>query len=115
MPSWPATLPKPLLLSWRETRPDNVIRTAMEYGPAKTRRRTLSNVTPVSFELLLSEAQLTTLDDFYDNDVASGALSFSMNHPRTGVLKNYKFTKPFECTLVSSVLIAVSIELEQLS
>ncbi len=44
MATWPATLPAPALSSLRETPPDNLIRTQMDKGPAKVRRRTTANV-----------------------------------------------------------------------
>lgn len=83
MAIWPATLPAPALNTFRETPPKNTIRTEMDAGPPKVRRRTTANVRPVSFTLKLSKAQLAVLDSFFVDDTFSGAEPFQFEHPRT--------------------------------
>lgn len=83
MTTWPATLPKPAIGTLNETPPKNSIRSEMDKGPAKVRRRTTANVRPISFTLRLSPEQVQILDGFFINDTASGSLSFTYEHPRT--------------------------------
>lgn len=94
MATWPATLPPPLADTLQETPPDNVIRTSMEKGPAKVRRRTTATVRPISFELVLDTTQLAALDTFYVTTTYSGADEFSYTHPRTGAAVSARFTAP---------------------
>ena len=58
MTVWPSSLPAPLLSTFKETPPDNVIRTSMDVGVAKVRKRTSANVRPISFSLMLTPAQV---------------------------------------------------------
>lgn len=91
MVAWPASLPQsPLLRGFVETAPDGLLRTAMDTGPAKTRRRFTAAVRPVKYPLLLTTAQTETLDDFFVNTLASGALSFTHIHPRTTLAATYR-------------------------
>lgn len=84
MATWPATLPAPLLNSFREQPPENTIRSPMDKGPPKIRRITTANIRPISFSLALTPAQVEILDDFYTTETFSGSVEFYFDHPRTG-------------------------------
>ena len=76
-PAWPSTLPQYLLTrNYKETAPTLAIRTQMDAGPAKMRRRFTANARPISGMLLLNEYQLAVLDEFFLNDCQGGAQSF---------------------------------------
>lgn len=83
MATWPTTL-CPLAGTYQEAPPNNTIRTSMDRGPDKVRRRTTANIRPISFKLLLSAANVEVLDDFFVNDTFSGADQFDFIQPRTG-------------------------------
>lgn len=94
MAVWPLTLPPPAINSLSESPPDNTIRSSMDRGPAKLRRRTTANVRPISFTLKLTPAQVDILDQFYTTDTFSGAEEFDYIHPRTGLGVKARFTQP---------------------
>lgn len=83
----------PLNGSFQETPPENTIRSSMDKGPAKTRRRTTANVRNISFRLYLSPDNVTVLDDFFVNDTFSGAIEFDFVHPRTGLSVQARFVQ----------------------
>lgn len=112
MPTWPASLPAPLLNSLKESPPENVIRTDMDKGPAKVRRRTTANIRPISFSLRLTPAQVDTMDDFYVTDTFSGADEFAYTHPRTGDSVTARFVQPPEYSELEGVLYNVNVSLE---
>lgn len=93
MAVWPAQF-CPVINSLQETPPDNVIRSSMDKGPAKVRRRTTANVRPISFRMILSKADTEVLDDFYTTDTFSGADEFDFTHPRTGAAVKARFVQP---------------------
>lgn len=93
MPTWPTDLPAPALNTLVETPPRNKIRSQTDKGPPKERRRTTANVRPISFMLKLTPAQVTTLDDFFVTDTASGVNEFDYTHPRTGASVTAKFAE----------------------
>jgi hypothetical protein len=113
MPSWPS-LPAPLANGVQESFADNLHRTPMDIGPAKVRRRTTANPRPLSFNMLLSKAQLSTLETFYNSTVSGGALAFDMTHPRTGATVSCRFLQPPAFSSVNGLYFTVSVSLEVL-
>lgn len=76
---WPPGLPRaPLQSSYREQPPNLVLRTAMEYGPPKMRRRCSSNMTRFSVSYDLRPAQKTLLEAFLE---LSAGVSFWFPKP----------------------------------
>ena len=95
MPAWPATLPQQLLVSgYDESPPDLALRTAMSTGPAKLRRRSTADVRPIGGAMVMTTAQVATLETFYVTTLVSGTLSFTHDHPRTAVSSTFRFTAP---------------------
>lgn len=97
-PTWPASLPDHLEAgSYRESPPDLTIRTNMEVGPPAVRRRSTAGVRPIQGTLAaLTPAQVATLDDFYANTLASGAIRFDWVNPRTQAAVTMRMTDPPE-------------------
>lgn len=83
MPTWPTALPQYLLnRNYKETAPDLVIRTKMDAGPAKVRRRFTAGVRPIEGTLVLSDDQVIVLDNFFLSDCQGGALGFTWTFQR---------------------------------
>lgn len=77
MAAWPATLPEPLLAgNGVEPRP-NVIRTDMEAGPARHRRRSTAVLTRMRVSWLLEPAQMVTFLDWWSDDLHDGVEWFT--------------------------------------
>lgn len=113
MVAFPTELYKIKEGSYKESPPNNTIRTNMDVGPVKSRRRTTSNVRPISFTLVLNSDQLDTLDSFYDSDTFSGSDDFDFNLPRGGAAVRARFTQPPEYTdSIKNQLYEVSVSLE---
>jgi hypothetical protein len=92
MAEWPATLYGCITKgSFTEIPPQNVLRTQMDAGPAKLRRRSTANVRTFNLNLFLTKAQTATFDTFYVTTIQSGAIKFDMYHPRTHVAGEYRF------------------------
>lgn len=98
--------------SFKETPPNNTIRSKMEVGPEKIRRRTTANVRPISFVLRLTEDELDTLDEFYNDDTYSGADEFDFTHPRTAAAVKARFIQPPEYGDVKKGQYQVVVQLE---
>lgn len=81
MATWPATLPAlPLAEGYSEGFGDSLLRTPMEVGPAKHRRRISAVAKAMTFPLLLTSAQVDILQGLWDAD---GSIGFTHTHPRT--------------------------------
>ncbi|MEY2653820.1 MAG: hypothetical protein RLZZ524_848 [Pseudomonadota bacterium] len=115
MASWPVSLPQALLQSgFGETLPDTALRTEMDAGPAKLRRRTSAAVRPVSGALLLTASQAADLETFYVDTLEGGTLDFTWTDPRTESACTFRFTAPPSLAPVSGALWRASISLEQM-
>lgn len=107
MATWPATVPI-TRENFSESPPRRTIRSDMDVGPAKVRRRSTAAVRPVKLSLFLNDSQLDDLEEFYlDND----ALSFDFVHPRTSNPVKARFTSEPEYSLVETMY-RVSVDLE---
>lgn len=94
MPTWPGTLPqKPSSRGYREVPPSNTMRTQMDQGPAKIRRRTTANVRPLDCTFELTLAEVAILETFYTTTLKSGSLAYDWDHPRTDVAGTWRFKK----------------------
>lgn len=90
MAVWPSTI-KVTRENYTETPPDRAMRSNMDIGPQKMRKRSSSAVRNVSLRLFLTDALLDTLDDFFtDNET----LVFTFTDPRTNTSKRARFTSP---------------------
>lgn len=95
MSSWPASLPAyPLRDSVRETPQPQTIRSTVDAGPPKVRRRFTAGIDLIEMEFALTEAQYATLRTFHDTTVNGGADSFTMTHPRTEASITVRFAEP---------------------
>ena len=95
MPAWPASLPQhPLIAGYQETSPDLVVRSPMDTGPAKVRRRATAGVTQLRMAFRLTTAQLTTFRIFLQADLQDRALSFSWTNPVTGAAGWFRIVDP---------------------
>lgn len=82
MVSWPQELGDQLVgVSTR--RQDVRIRTQMDTGPPKVRRRFTAAITRISVPLTLRGSQKQVFDDFYINDLVDGVTTFDWQDPTT--------------------------------
>jgi hypothetical protein len=78
---WPVTLPQKPNTNYSETNGVLILRTTMDAGPAKMRRRgSRPNTMQVTFEM--STAQVEILRAF-TQDTLKGTARFGFTHPRT--------------------------------
>lgn len=109
--NWPSTLPQAWLNEgYQETMPDVMIRTEMDAGPAKSRRRFTAQVTPIKAAMLLTTAEKGYLETFFNTTTAGGSLSFTFPHDGADVLR-FTTAPTFS---KSGVAWAVDFELEKL-
>lgn len=112
--AWPGTLPQtPLLEGYTESLPNQVIRSQMETGPAKVRRRFTAAIKPFTVNLLMTLAQTVTLETFYETTLNGGVDQFTWLHPRTTDAITFRFVSP-PVFVTRGVLFGVVLQLESL-
>jgi putative lipoic acid-binding regulatory protein len=83
-PDWPTNLDvQPLADAYDEQLPRVAIRTAMDAGPAKVRRKLSNNSRFVTVELSLTATEVGYFDTFFMTTLLGGVLRFDWVHPRT--------------------------------
>lgn len=93
---WPVSLQQKVNTnSYQEKIGETTIRTTVDTGPVKVRRRFTRPVNTSTVSFILNNAtEYTTFLSFYNTDVNGGVSVFQLVHPITGVLTNYRFTGP---------------------
>ena len=95
MPAWPSDLPqRPLVEGFSETAPTLTVRSPMDVGPAKVRRRVTAGVTQLKCAFRLSTTQRASLLTFWQTTLAGGALSFTWTHPISGAAITCRIVEP---------------------
>ena len=72
MPTWPTTLPAPLLADYRLTPIDQTLRTDMETGSPRVRRRTTARLDRINIAWMFDATQMAAFRAFFDDDLAGG-------------------------------------------
>lgn len=93
---WPATLENKVNSgSFTFQIGETVIRTQMDVGPNKTRRRSTKSIDTYQVSLLVKDFnEFTDLYDFYDVDLNGGTLAFDFLDPLTNTTREFKFSSP---------------------
>ena len=82
VPAWDTDLPAKLFVNgYTQSLPDVTIKSDMDAGPSKIRRRFTAGIEPVSGTMVMSAAQLATLGTFYNTTLLGGSLRFSWTKP----------------------------------
>lgn len=78
---------------WAEGAPGGILRTGMDAGAAKMRRR--SSSVPRSYSgttAPMTVSQLAAFEDWVRDSLAGGAISFTAMHPVQGVQRRFRLT-----------------------
>lgn len=118
MAIWPTTLPRPSASGYAVKPIDQSIRTDMEVGAARSRRRTTARNDKVSASWTMTDAQLAIFRTWFD-DAAAGAAGgsawFTVSLPigTTGLVSvTARFTRAPEIAHIAGLNWSVTAELE---
>ena len=118
MATWPSTLPKPRTSGYQLSPVDPALRSDMEVGAARVRRRTAARNDQVSVAWFFTDAQLATFRTWYDDaaGAAGGASWFdglSLAIGNTGVTaQSARFVGIWKADQVDKLQWSVSAKLE---
>lgn len=77
MPAWPATLPQNPVTDGYSEEPGYPVVAAPVDGPPLTRRRYTASPKKINCSFVMSDAQLATFEDFYENSLKFGSLTYT--------------------------------------
>jgi len=113
MVTWPATLPQYLSTSgFQEKAEAQSIRSNMDAGPAKVRRRFTAKVIEIKGQIEIDSTQHATLETFYDTTLGGGTLTFDWIHPVSGATVSYRFKEPPTYSSAGPVLFTANLVME---
>lgn len=79
---WPFTLPQEYQQSGFSVTPQGVLlRTKMDSGPPKVRRNYTGGISDLSGNMVMTNDQLNTFIDFFENDLGYGVNIFNLPNP----------------------------------
>ena len=111
MANWPTSIPT-CQADYSERRMDGTLRSQMETGPGKTRKRFTATPVFLSLNYMLTAQQVEDMDQFYANTVNQGADSFTFMHPRKQVNVQARFMGPPEFSAQGSLWYNGAVQLE---
>jgi len=97
--NWPAGLPD-CPQTWNETDISQIIRSEVDVGVAKTRRRYTRERLRISATLTLAKSDYESFRLFYNVTLKDGLETFNYEHPYTGAV--------LECRFIDSPSISMS-------
>jgi hypothetical protein len=112
--NWPELLPSGLLEDGFGKQPQSaVIRTAMDAGPKKARRRYTARTVKYAGKQVFDAAELAVFEQFYYSVLADGVLRFNFTDPVTNETAEFRFTENYTVSAVEGQY-EVSMQLERL-
>lgn len=110
--TWPTGLPQVLRLDGLSTqRKSSVVRTQMDAGPDKVRRRYTVSTKVFTGSIVVTEKQRELFEAWYRNVIADGTLRFVMKDPQTLQPAEFRFTEDYSEEPIEGLWkIAVSVE-----
>lgn len=89
---WPKELPQVLMSDGLSaTKKNCIVRTEMDAGPVKQRRRYTVATKEFTGSIICNEEQRLRLERFYDEEIGSGALRFVMRDSQTLKPAEFRF------------------------
>ncbi|MBI5121345.1 MAG: hypothetical protein HZA67_10090 [Rhodospirillales bacterium] len=112
--SWPTTLPLPTVQGYGIRPGEAILRTEMEAGPARQRKRFTNVPTRIAVRWLMKREQFALFEAWYRWQAKEGGEWFEI--PLLGglglVTHEARFTRQFDAKLMGGVLWEISSELE---
>jgi len=112
---WPDLLPADFLADGLSIQPQsNVIRTAMDAGPKKARRRYTARSVYFNGKQRFDEAELAVFEQFFHNVLADGVLRFFYKDPLSNQMDEFRFTDNYSAIEIGGMY-EVTLPMERLS
>lgn len=102
----------PRMEGYQEKAQNAVLRTDMEMGPAKQRRRFTAASLFIQCQYVFTQSQSVTFESFYHSDLKKGSLPFNWTRPRYNTACVARFTDPPQIIIVAGRYRIYSVNLE---
>ena len=90
-----------------------VLRTSMDKGPVKTRRKDTRLKSVISGQIIMSQTEFNSFVTWFNTSLGAGSLSFLFLDPYTDIEKEWIFTKEPKFKKIALTHRIVSLEMEE--
>jgi len=94
MATWPSSLPDYMEIGLEDTRQQGFLRSEVDAGPSKQRKRFTTTTRILRGTMLLTAAQRSTFETFYTTTINEGADEFDMLDPLDATSVACRFVSP---------------------
>lgn len=112
--SWPAGAPQ-YANTWTQANQPNTIRSSMDVGPPKVRRRSTAPNIQFQVSMIGTHAQGNAVQSFFDFECQGGVNFHTFLHPFEGTLQTFRIVEPPAITNVSAYAVTIDMVWEQLA
>lgn len=113
MPAWPSGLQERMdQENFSIEKGETVIRTEMDVGPVKVRRRSTRPIDKVNCSILLTAGQYSVFETFFNTTVNGGTTPFDWVHPITEAAAVFRFSRPPQYSNVGPTVFRAVFQLE---
>ena len=115
METWPSNVNTNLLQDgFTQQAKDNRIRSSVEAGIDKLRRRYTTPIVNSSYQLILTYTEYEYLETFYNTTLQGGVSSFNFTDPATFITHEYRFLSPPSYSAFGGLSYIVTMQWERL-
>jgi len=111
--AWPVELPD-CAQTWEEQAVPVTVRTQMDTGQPKVRRRFTHTMRSMRVTFVLTHEQAMALRDFFEIDLQGGVQEHTFRHPFRDVVESFRFVEPPTISNVDALACSVACAWEQL-
>ena len=114
MAAWPSTLPRPRFGGYAVKPGQSFVRTDMETGAARQRKRSSSAPEEIALNWVFTSAEMAVFRAFFKTDLGEGSIWFTMNLDlgAGSVSCDIRFKAPYDAALKRGMFWEVSGKLE---
>lgn len=94
---------------------ETVIRSDVDIGPKKLRRRFTRPINTATVSIDLTVAEYNIFYNFFFTTLNAGVTPFELPHPITGVLKQWRFLEPPDIRPIGGVNFTANMQWEELA
>lgn len=99
---WPVSLPQTMQIGMRESHQDGTVRSVMDAGPPKTRKRYTATFRAQAGTMIFTKAQRATFEIFFDETLEKGANEFKWRDQADGRVYKWIMAGPPQFTAVAA-------------
>lgn len=109
---WPALAPQ-FAESWQQQNKPVTIRSEMEVGPPKVRRRYTNPIREFGVQMIGTHAQGMEVQEFFEITTQGGVLWHNFRHPFTNVVEQFRFVEAPSIQNLGALGTTISMKWEQ--